>query len=298
MQWKHLSKAEGQHILKQNLELPNSSAFNIFLYAELYIKDRSQGIVALNKKIPDFLNHTYAMSKEKAKFEYIVDDQKRKLSFKNRERGIKKKAKELSVLCGVDVAAIAYNALSDPYSEVWPNDLGVHRFLDKYHGMPVLENNTLNQEELIQKRLHKMKEYLKKRSNENFEEEISQLMINYMGGYADPTMVSENALHLKMLVDQNLKDIDRVMEESGKEDEVYVPVAPPMSEEGLLINRGNENGLTLHHGMGSENWNGPSCWNNMEDLEYFMGFDSSEMPQDFQNDNYQNASSSNNPFYP
>ncbi|KAF7820376.1 agamous-like MADS-box protein AGL80 [Senna tora] len=217
------------------------------------------------------------MSREKVKFEYIADDQKRKLSFKKRQRGIKKKAKEFNVLCGVDVAAIAYNGLSDPHSEVWPDDQGVQRFLDKHHGMPVLEN-TLNQEELIQKRLHKVNEYLKKRSNENFKEEISQLMINYMGG---------------------------VMEASGKEeDEVYVLVAPPMSEEGLLINGRNENGQTLHHhGMGSdENWNSPSCWNDMEDLEYLMGFASSEkMPQDFQNDNYQNnASYSSNysAFYP
>ncbi|KAF7820404.1 agamous-like MADS-box protein AGL80 [Senna tora] len=176
------------------------------------------------------------MSREKAQFEYVADDQKRKLSFNKRQRGIKKKAKELSVLCGVDVVVIAYNDLSDPHSEVWANDGGVHGFLDKYHGMPVLEN-TLKQEELIQKRLHKMHEYLKKKSNENFEEEISQLMINYMGGYADPTVVSENALHLKMLVEQHLKEIDRVMEESGKEEgEVFVPVAPPMSEEGSLMN--------------------------------------------------------------
>ncbi|KAF7820420.1 agamous-like MADS-box protein AGL80 [Senna tora] len=236
--------------------------------------------------------------RHKVKLEYITDDLKRKASFRKRKENVVKKTNELNILCDVDATAIIYSGRSvDSHPQVWPDDEGVHRFLDKYHGRSVSEK-TLNQEGLIQQRLHKEKEHLKKRSNENKEEEISQLMINYMGGYADPTMVSENALHLKMLVDQNLKEIDRVMEESGKEDEVYVPVAPPMSEEGLLINRGNENGQTLHHGMGSENWNGPSCWNNMEDLEYFMGFDSSEMPQDFQNNNYQNASSSNNPFYP
>ncbi|KAF7820412.1 agamous-like MADS-box protein AGL80 [Senna tora] len=244
------------------------------------------------------------MSREKAQFEYVADDQKRKLSFNKRQGGIKKKAKELSVLCGVDVVVIAYNDLSDPHSEVWADDGGVHGFLDKYHGMPILEN-TLNQEELIQKRLYKMQEYLKKKSNENYEEEISQLMIKYMGGYADPTVVSENALHLKMLVEQHLKEIDRVMEESGKEEgDMFVPVAPPMSEERSLMNGGNENGQTLHHhaGMGSGNWNSPSsCWNDLEDLEYYMGFGSSEiMPQDFQNANNQNnaSSSSNNPFYP
>ncbi|KAF7820390.1 agamous-like MADS-box protein AGL80 [Senna tora] len=152
------------------------------------------------------------MGRKKVTFEYITDYQKRKLSFKKRQEGLKKKPRELSILCGVDVVAVVYNALSDPHSEVSPDDRGVHRFLDKYH---------------------------------------------------DPTIVSENALRLKMLVEQNLKEIDRVMEASGKEDEV------------------------------------PSCWNGMEDLEYYLGFGSSEMPQDFdQNDNYQNAaSSSNSPFY-
>ncbi|KAF7820386.1 agamous-like MADS-box protein AGL80 [Senna tora] len=216
---------------------------------------------------------------EKVTFEYITDDQKRKLSSKQRQEGLKKKARELSILCGVDVVAIVFNALSDPHSEVSPDDRGVHRFLEKYHGSAISEK-TLNQEGLIRERLNKVKEYLKKRSNENNEEEISQLMINYMGGYADPTMVSENALRLKMLVEQNMKEIDRVMEASGKDDdEVYVP-APPMSEEGLLINGAeneNENGQTLHHhGMGfDENWNSPSCWNDMEDLEYYLGFGSS-----------------------
>ncbi|KAF7820384.1 agamous-like MADS-box protein AGL80 [Senna tora] len=262
-QWKHISKAEGQHILKLKLQWSKNSH-----------------------------------KKKKVTFEYIPDDHKRKLSFKKRQEGLKKKARELSILCGVDVVAIIFNALFDPHSEVSPDDQGVHRFLEKYHGSAISEK-TLNQEGLIRERLNKMKEYLKKRSNENNEEETSQLMINYMGGYADLTMVSENAIRLKMLVEQNLKEIDRVMEASGKEDdEVYVP-APPMSEEGLLINGENENGQTLHHhGMGfDENWNSPfSCWNDMEDFEYFMGFGSSEMPQDFdQNDNnYQNASSSSN----
>ncbi|KAF7820424.1 agamous-like MADS-box protein AGL80 [Senna tora] len=203
------------------------------------------------------------MDREKVKLEYITDDLKRKVSFRKRKENVIKKTSELNILCDVDAAAIIYSGRSDSRPQVWPDDQGVHRFLEKYHGRPVLEK-TLNQEGLIQQRLLKEKQYLKKLSNENYEEELSQLMINYMGGYADPTMVSENALHLKMLVEQNLKEIDRVMEASGKEDEVYVP-APPMSEEGLLINGENENGQILHHhGMGSGNWNSPSCWNNME----------------------------------
>ncbi|KAF7820413.1 agamous-like MADS-box protein AGL80 [Senna tora] len=240
---------------------------------------------------------------QKVKLEYITDDLKRKASFRKRKENVVKKTNELNILCDVDAAAIIYSGRSaDSHPQVWPDDGGVHRFLDKYHGRSVLEK-TLNQEGLIQQRLHKEKEHLKKRSNENKEEEISQLMINYMGGHADPTMVSENALRLKMLVEKNLKEIDRVMEATGKEDdEVYVPAPPIMSEEGLLINRENENEqINLHHhGMGSGNWNSPSsCWNNLEDLEYYMGFGSSEMPQDFQNANFQNAaSSSSNPFYP
>ncbi|KAF7820422.1 agamous-like MADS-box protein AGL80 [Senna tora] len=202
------------------------------------------------------------MGRQKVKLEYITDDLKRKASFRKRKENVVKKTNELNILCDVDAAAIIYSGRSaDSNPKVWPDDGGVHRFLDKYHGRSVSEK-TLNQEGLIHQRLHKEKEHLKKRSNENKEEEISQLMINYMGRYADPTMVSENALRLKMLVEQNLKEIDRVMEASGKEDEV------------------------------------PSCWNNMEDLEYYMGFGSSEMPPAFQNDNYQNASSSINPFYP
>ncbi|KAF7820393.1 agamous-like MADS-box protein AGL80 [Senna tora] len=204
------------------------------------------------------------MGRKKVTFEYITDDQKRKLSFKKRQEGLKKKARELSILCGVDVVSIVFNALSDPHSEVSPDDRGVHRFLEKYHGSPILEK-TQNQEGLIRERLNKMKEYLKKRSNENDEEEISQLM----SGCADPTMVSENALRLKMLVVQNLKEIDRVMEESGKvDDEVYVLAPPPMSEEGLLINGENENGQTLHHhGMGSNgNWNSPLSYSYCQSL--------------------------------
>ncbi|KAF7820396.1 agamous-like MADS-box protein AGL80 [Senna tora] len=186
------------------------------------------------------------MGRQKVKLEYITDDLKRKASFRKRKENVVKKTNELNILCDVDATAIIYSGHSaDSHPQVWPDDGGVHRFLNKYHGRSVLEK-TLNQEGLIQQRLHKEREHLKKRSNENKDEEISQLMINYMGG---------------------------LMEASGKEDdEVYVP-APPMSEEGLLLNGGNENDqINLHHhGMGSRNWNSPSsCWNNLEDLEYYI----------------------------
>ncbi|KAF7814634.1 agamous-like MADS-box protein AGL80 [Senna tora] len=49
------------------------------------------------------------MGRKKVTFEYITDDHKRKLSFKKRQEGLKKKARELSILRGVDVVAIVFN---------------------------------------------------------------------------------------------------------------------------------------------------------------------------------------------
>ncbi|KAF7820392.1 uncharacterized protein G2W53_025847 [Senna tora] len=146
--------------------------------------------------------------------------------------------------------------------------------------------NEAKEEPSILGGVHEEEGFMKKWSYEDYEEEISHLTIN-----ADPTMVSDHAFHFMMRVDHNLIGMDgRVMGAYGKEDdEVYIP-APPMSEEGLLINNGGNDvkldGQILNHGMNFE----------MESLEYYMGFGSSEMLQPFDNTIYQYASSSNNLF--
>lgn len=276
------------------------------------------------------------MTREKVKHEYITDDSKRKVSFRKRKGSIMKKIRELSILCGVPAAAVVYSSPSDPQPEVWPDPEGARNVIERYRAKPLLLDKTLNQEAFIRQRINKEREHLKKRCKENYEQEINQLMLKYLGGQTQPNFSMQYAADMKTAIDQRLKLINMMMEASNKGVEDYVPSppasegllitgeneklmdqtlqygkdpnkevefyfpAPPMSY-GLPINGGNEklSDQILQYGLDSDNLNNSPWWKNIDNMEEYMGFGvASDMPPPFSSGNYQNASSSYNPFSP
>ncbi|GLT28397.1 hypothetical protein SLA2020_033370 [Shorea laevis] len=68
------------------------------------------------------------MTRKKVKLQYISNDSARKASFKERKKGLMKKASELTTLCGIDAYAIVYSPF-DSQPEIWPSPARVQRVL-------------------------------------------------------------------------------------------------------------------------------------------------------------------------
>ncbi|MFQ6650438.1 hypothetical protein Gotur_023289 [Gossypium turneri] len=134
------------------------------------------------------------MTRKKVKLAYITNDSTRKATYKKRIKGLKKKMRELSTLCGIDTCAIMYNP---------------------YKSRPEMEKskNMMNQKTFLSQKITKVAEQLKKHCNENWENEITQVMIN--------NICSKRAVHgfnfgafsdINMLLDKKMSDIDKRIE--------------------------------------------------------------------------------------
>ncbi|MBA0632537.1 hypothetical protein Godav_001256, partial [Gossypium davidsonii] len=134
------------------------------------------------------------MTRKKVKLAYITNDSTRKATYKKRIKGLKKKIRELSTLCGIDTCAIMYN----PYKsqpEVWPSPVVVQQILSKLETIPEMEKskNMMNQKTFLSQKITKVAEQLKKHwvvRGLNF------------GAFSD----------INMLFDKKMSDIDKRIE--------------------------------------------------------------------------------------
>ena len=158
------------------------------------------------------------MTRKKVKLAYISNDAARKATFKKRKKGLMKKVSELSTLCDIDACAIIYS----PYEtqpELFPSAAGVHRVLAKFRRMPEMEQSKkmVNQEGFLRQRIAKANEQLKKMRKENREKEMTRVMFSTMTGHMTLQGLSVMDLNdLGWLIDQNLKDIHKRMENIAK----------------------------------------------------------------------------------
>ncbi|KAL3830900.1 hypothetical protein ACJIZ3_019702 [Penstemon smallii] len=63
------------------------------------------------------------MTTKKGFIAYITNESRRKASFNKRKKGLIKKVRELSTLCGLEACAIVYRS-NEPEPEVLPSQLG------------------------------------------------------------------------------------------------------------------------------------------------------------------------------
>ncbi|MBA0730281.1 hypothetical protein Golax_023379 [Gossypium laxum] len=102
------------------------------------------------------------MTRKKVKLSYVTNDSARKATYKNRMKGLTKKMREMSTLCGVDTCAIMYS----PYKsqpEVWPSPVGFQQVLSKLKIIPEMEKskNMLKQKTFLSQKITKVVEQLK-----------------------------------------------------------------------------------------------------------------------------------------
>ena len=123
------------------------------------------------------------MTRNKVKLELIENNSSRKATYKKRNKGLMKKAKELTTLCGVEACVILYSPY-DPQPEVWANPKGVNHVLKRFKNLTKEEQgkNMLNQESYLKMRIAKATQLLEKLRNDNKEMEINKLMFKCLSG--------------------------------------------------------------------------------------------------------------------
>ncbi|KAI3728819.1 hypothetical protein L6452_17463 [Arctium lappa] len=163
------------------------------------------------------------------KLAFISDDSARRRSFKKRMKGLNKKLKELTVLCGIDACAIVYGPY-EPQPEVWPNCLGVQQMLDEFLRMAPKDQfrKMVNQDGYIRERIKKTNEELKKKIKENWEVNMTAVMYQCLIGKVSLANLSTTNLNdLGLLIDHKLSEIDNKLESLKK----AVPADPaPLSQ--------------------------------------------------------------------
>ncbi|KVH95946.1 Transcription factor, MADS-box [Cynara cardunculus var. scolymus] len=133
-------------------------------------------------------------------------------------KGLNKKLKELTTLCGIDACAIVYSPY-EPQPEVWPNCLGVQQMLAEFLRMPPKDQfrKMVNQDSYIRERIKKTDEELKKKIKENWELKMTAVMYQCLIGNVSPANLSMTNLNdLGLLIDHKLAEIDSMLESLKK----------------------------------------------------------------------------------
>ncbi|KAF4352853.1 hypothetical protein G4B88_024780 [Cannabis sativa] len=182
---------------------------------------------------------TKIMTRKKVKLAYINNDASRKATYKKRKKGLLKKVSELSTLCGVDACAIIYSPY-DTQPEVYPSPGGVHRIVKKFKKMPEIEQGKkmMNQEVFLKQKIGKVSEQMKRLKKENRDRELNRLLYGNLSGKMNLQGLTVTDLNdLTSLIDQNLKDINKRMEELAKETKTARMAAAAAAKVPPLMNR-------------------------------------------------------------
>ncbi|KAK2646684.1 hypothetical protein Ddye_021879 [Dipteronia dyeriana] len=150
------------------------------------------------------------MTRRKVKLCYIADDSTRKTCFKKRKKGLLKKVRELSTLCGIDVCAIIYS----PYNnqpDVWPSHHGVQRIVSQFQRMPEMEQSKrmMDQHSFLKQRIRKSSDQLIKQRRDNSEKEMTEVMFQTLVGRSLQPFDVIDLNDLGWTIEQYLKDIHK-----------------------------------------------------------------------------------------
>ncbi|TYH35875.1 hypothetical protein ES332_D13G224600v1 [Gossypium tomentosum] len=151
------------------------------------------------------------MSRKKIKLAYITNDSARKTTYKKRSKGLLKKVREITTLCGIQAFAVINSPDFGSQAEVWPSLEGARRLLFEFKKLPLTKQNKnmVNQESFLEQSLAKATQQLRKLHEENRQKELKEVMFESLSGKG--ILQSLNAMDLDevdLLIKQNLADID------------------------------------------------------------------------------------------
>uniref|UniRef100_A0A0E0KFV3 MADS-box domain-containing protein n=1 Tax=Oryza punctata TaxID=4537 RepID=A0A0E0KFV3_ORYPU len=152
------------------------------------------------------------MARNKVKLQRIINDAKRRATFRKRLKGLMKKASELATLCGVDTCLMVYGEGEAQVTEVWPSVSEVTRVLERFKAMPQMEKykKMTDLEGFVKERIDKLQEQLHKVRRGADESETKLLLIQALDGRQPGLegITIEQLTSLGSMVDARLKIVN------------------------------------------------------------------------------------------
>ncbi|ESQ37633.1 hypothetical protein EUTSA_v10002350mg [Eutrema salsugineum] len=171
------------------------------------------------------------MTRKKVKLAFIENNSSRKATFQKRKKGILKKVKEISTLCGVTACAIIYS----PYTS--NPDFRISRRCPEMDQ----QKKMVDQETFLRQRIAKLSENLRRLEKDNREQEMIEVMFQCWDGSLERFHLNILDLNdLGYVIGQYQKDINRKIEilesssmEMGESSNTAVTAAMAHSFEGI-----------------------------------------------------------------
>ncbi|KAF6142415.1 hypothetical protein GIB67_033842 [Kingdonia uniflora] len=158
----------------------------------------------------------------------MVNDSSRRTTYKKREKGLKKKASELSILCGVSACAIIYSQY-DPQPNVWPSVSDAHQVISRFRDLPGMEQTRrmTNLESFLRQEISKVEDHLKKLRKENEDADVTNVMLAALRLNANecPPMDLFDLDHFVKILEENRKAIEKRIDGLKKTVETSPPKA-------------------------------------------------------------------------
>lgn len=150
-----------------------------------------------------------AMARKKVKVAWIANDTARRVCFRKRREGLFKKVMELSTLCAVDAAAVAFCQNEEP--AFWPSKPSAEELFRRYEKIPAMERSKkmLNQENFMKDRIAKIEEQRKKCLKRSQEMEMNDLIYHIVNENRMFELPTSDLTNLMRFLEEKYGEIGR-----------------------------------------------------------------------------------------
>nr|ALE99369.1 agamous-like 80 [Annona squamosa] len=191
------------------------------------------------------------MARKKVKLAWIANESSRKATYKKRKKGLLKKVRELSTLCGVPACAVICGPQTSQPLEVWPTAAEAREIIVKFKRLPEMEQSKkmMNQEGFLRQRLAKLKEQLKRQQRDNREAEATVLMYQSLAGKGMHGVTTEDLNELSWLMESKMKVVEERIEILKRAAAAAVPPVKVQAREETSVKnemRGGEKAMPFH----------------------------------------------------
>ncbi|KAG6531813.1 agamous-like MADS-box protein AGL80 [Zingiber officinale] len=166
------------------------------------------------------------MARNKVKLAWIANDANRRSTLKKRRKGLMKKVRELSILCGVEACMVVYDPQEPHHPAAWPSNGEAMRMLTRFKSLSDIERSRkmTNQETYLKSRVNKLAEQFRRLQRQNRETQMTALLFEGLRGRPLYDLSIEDASALALMVDNKLQEVREKRQELIKSHGRHNPI--------------------------------------------------------------------------